>query len=196
MSQRVISFHYTLTDPAGRILDSSEGLEPLTFLQGVGQIIPGLENVLVKLKVGDKQRIIVKAADAYGEMDPNLILQVPRVRLPERDLKLGDRFRAGQGPQAPVVVVTQITDTMVTLDANHPLAGLDLAFDIEIIGIREATPEEIAHGHTHDARDHGHETSRESCKQPAPSPRRDRRKFLPRTFPLRSSYAERPEERG
>jgi FKBP-type peptidyl-prolyl cis-trans isomerase SlyD len=149
MGTRVISFHYTLTDSGGQQLDSSAGGEPLTFLEGVGQIIPGLETRLSAMKVGDKCRAVVPAKDAYGEKNPDYIVDVPLEKLPTRQVKVGDRFRAGADPHAPVVAVTKVGDTHVTLDGNHPLAGMDLTFDVEVTAIRDATAEEMAHGHAH-----------------------------------------------
>ncbi len=156
MTQRVISFHYTLTDPAGKKLDSSVGRVPMTFLEGVGQIIPGLESELLKMKSGDKKTVTVKAADAYGEKNPANIVDVPRDKLPAPNVKVGDRFRAGGGSHAPVVLVVKVTDTHATLDGNHPLAGVDLTFAVEVTAIRDATEAELEHGHAHGPEGHGH----------------------------------------
>ena len=156
MSQKVISFHYTLTDSAGKTLDSSAGGEPLAFLEGVGQIIPGLEDHLKKMKVGDKKHVTVKAKDGYGEKDPKNVIEVPLDQMPSRGIKVGDRFRAGQENHSPVVTVVKVTETHVTLDGNHPLAGMDLTFDVEIVELREATEDELAHGHVHGSGGHAH----------------------------------------
>lgn len=156
MTNHVISFHYTLTDATGKQLDTSAGGEPLTFLAGAGQIIPGLETTLRAMKPGEKQRVIVPARDAYGEKDPTNVREVTRDKLPSRHVKVGDQFRAGADHHAPVVTVTKVTDTHVTLDANHPLAGQDLTFDVEITGHRAATPDELAHGHVHGPGGHHH----------------------------------------
>lgn len=156
MANKVISFHYTLTDSAGKTLDSSAGGEPLTFLQGVGQIIPGLEAQLTTMKVGDKKNVTIEAKHAYGEKDPGNVVEVSLDKMPTRGIKVGDRFRAGGSPNAPVVTATKVTDTHVTLDGNHPLAGMDLTFDVEVTAIREATQDELDHGHTHGAGGHQH----------------------------------------
>jgi FKBP-type peptidyl-prolyl cis-trans isomerase SlyD len=156
MPQRVISFHYTLTDSTGKTLDSSDGSEPLTFLEGVQQIIPGLERELTGLKPGDKKLVTVRAADAYGDKDDKKIVDVPLTQMPTKTIKVGDQFRAGEGHQAPVVTATKVTATHVTLDANHPLAGIDLTFAIEITAVRDATAEELAHGHAHGPGGHHH----------------------------------------
>lgn len=155
MNQRVISFHYTLTNPSGEKLDSSEGSEPLMFMEGVGQIIPGLETQLAKLKVGDKKKINVKAADAYGLRDPKNVVTVPRDKMPAKTIKVGDQFQSSQNHGMPLTV-TKVTDKDVTLDANHPLAGVDLTFDVHVTGLRDATAEELQHGHAHGGDGHHH----------------------------------------
>jgi FKBP-type peptidyl-prolyl cis-trans isomerase SlyD len=156
VSQKVISFHYTLTDSSGKTLDSSTGSEPLTFLEGVGQIIPGLESELLGMKVGDKKRVGVKAKDAYGEKDAGNIIEVPLEKMPTSKIKVGDQFRAGKDDHSPVVTVAKVTETHVTLDGNHPLAGMDLSFDVEITEVRDATKDELTHGHAHGPGGHHH----------------------------------------
>jgi FKBP-type peptidyl-prolyl cis-trans isomerase SlyD len=156
VSQKVISFHYTLTDSSGKTLDSSAGSEPLTFLEGGGQIIPGLESELRTLKVGDKKHVVVRAKDGYGEKDPQNVMDVPLEKMPTRSIKVGDQFRAGRDSHAAVVTAIKVTETHVTLDGNHPLAGMDLTFDVEITQVRDATGDELAHGHVHGAGGHHH----------------------------------------
>ncbi len=156
MSHRVISFHYTLTNPSGEKLDSSNGGEPLTYMEGVGQIIPGLESALRALKVGDKKRFEIKAEQAYGPKDPKRVVEIPIGKFPTKNVKIGDMFRANKEPNSPPLTVTKVSPTHVTLDANHPLAGVDLTFDVEVTTIRDATAEEIAHGHAHGADGHHH----------------------------------------
>ncbi len=149
MNQRVISFHYKLTDDTGALLDASEADEPLAFLEGGENIIPGLEAVLITLKKGDKKKVSVPSADAYGERNEELIVQVPRDELPTKKIEVGDIFSGGDEEQTLPFTVIEVTDTEVTLDGNHPLAGQDLTFDVEIVDIREATAEELMHGHAH-----------------------------------------------
>ena len=157
MQPRVISFHYTLKDSKGEVLESSHGAEALSFLEGAGQIIPGLESAIGSLKVGDKKSIHVKAADAYGEHDQSLIVQVPRAQIPKKDVAVGDQFRADSGDgHTQVVVVTAVTDSHVQVDGNHPLSGQDLNFDVEITAVRDATKEEVEHGHAHGPGGHHH----------------------------------------
>lgn len=152
---RVVSFHYTLTDSKGEKLDSSFGHEPLTFMEGVGQIIPGLEKELATLKVKEKKKVVVPAKDAYGLRDNKFLVEVPRANFPP-DVKLGDEFQAKDDEHGHPLKVIKLSETHVTLDANHPLAGMDLTFDVEMIEIREATKEEVAHGHAHGAHGHHH----------------------------------------
>jgi FKBP-type peptidyl-prolyl cis-trans isomerase SlyD len=152
MPRNVITFHYTLKDPGGRLLDTSAGGEPITFLEGAGQIIDGLETQLRPLPAGSRERITVEAAQAYGLRDDSQVQRLPRASIPiEGELKVGDQFQAGEDRYAPVVTVAGIEDDHVLLDANHPLAGVDLTFDVEVLSVRPATSEEIAHGHVHSA---------------------------------------------
>ncbi len=148
MGNRVISFHYTLTNPAGEKLDSSDGGEPLMYMEGGGQIIPGLETELAKLTTGDKRQLVIKADDAYGPHDPQNVIEVPLDKMPAKNVKVGDRFQSSQNQGMPLTV-TKITSSHVTLDANHPLAGVDLTFNVEVTAMRDATPEEMQHGHSH-----------------------------------------------
>ena len=156
MSQRIISFHYTLTDPKGKVIDSSKGRPAFAFMEGAGQIIPGLEREVLLLKKGDKRVINVKAAEAYGLRKEDMVVTVSRTELPVPDVKVGDRFSGGKDPHSPVFVVTSVTETEATLDGNHTLAGVDLTFDVELVDTREATSEELAHGHAHGPEGHSH----------------------------------------
>ena len=150
MSRRVVTFHYTLRDPTGRVLDSSAGGTPITYLEGAGQIIDGLDEQLRAAPAGAKQRVAVPAAKAYGERDPAQVQRVKRAVLPvEGELHIGDQFQTDTDRFAPVVTVAAIEGDDVLLDANHPLAGVDLTFEVEIIAVRAATAEELSHGHAH-----------------------------------------------
>lgn len=147
---RVVTFHYTLRDPSGQVLDTSAGGEPIAFLEGAGQIIDGLDEQLRGEPAGRKTTVKVPAAKAYGLHDPRQVQRVPRSALPfDGELKIGDAFQAGPDRHAPVVKVVALEGDMVLLDANHPLAGVDLAFEVEIVAARDATAEEISHGHAH-----------------------------------------------
>jgi len=153
MSAKVISFHYHLTDVGGQTLDKSDSGQPLAFMTGVGQIIPGLESVLIGMLVGEKRRVEVAAGDAYGEKDLQKIVTLQRKQLPEGDIKAGDMFRGHDGE---VVTVTAVSGDTVVIDGNHPLAGQKLIFDVEIAVVRDATAEEISHGHAHGPDGHHH----------------------------------------
>ena len=142
-----ITFHFTLRDPLGRILDTSVGGEPVSFIPGRGQIIEGLEEALPGMVAGTRARVPVSAARAYGERDPAQIQMVERAAIPvEGTLRAGDTFRAGEDSQAPVVTVVSVEGDRVKLDANHPLAGVDLTFEVEIVAIRAATAADEASG--------------------------------------------------
>ncbi len=157
--KRVISFHYTLTDSTGEVIDTSrDQTVPFSYLEGMGQIIPGLERALALLAVGDKRKIEVAAADAYGVADEQLVVEVPREKLPNsQELQEGDQFQAN-GPNGEVLLfrVIEIAGEQVKLDGNHPLAGEDLTFDVEMMAVRDATPEELSHGHAHGEGGHHH----------------------------------------
>jgi len=147
MNRSVVTFHYTLRDAEARLLDTSEGGEPVSYLEGAGQIIEGLEEQLRGIEVGAKRKISVEAAKAYGLRDETQVQRVPRSALPvEGELRPGDRFQAGEDRFAPVVMVVRIEGDEVLLDANHPLAGVDLVFDVEIVDVRPALAAEISGG--------------------------------------------------
>ena len=153
----VVSFHYTLTNDAGDVLDSSDGREPLAYLHGAGNIVPGLEREMSGHVAGDKFMVDVAAADGYGDYIEELVQTVPRESFQGvDDLAVGMQFQAqtGQGPIA--VIITEIDEDEVTVDGNHPLAGETLHFAVEIIEVREASAEEVTHGHVHGAGGHHH----------------------------------------
>lgn len=146
----VVSMHYTLTDDDGTVIDSSSGGDPLNYLHGAGNIIPGLEKALVGKVQGDSLKVRIEPAEGYGEKQDALIQEVDiQAFQGVESVQPGMSFEA-QGPQGPVhVTVTAVENDKVTVDANHPLAGVALNFDVEIVSVREATEEEIAHGHVH-----------------------------------------------
>jgi FKBP-type peptidyl-prolyl cis-trans isomerase SlyD len=154
---QVVSIHYTLRDDAGEVIDRSADGEPLSYLHGHGNLIPGLERELTGRKSGDRLQVKVAPAEAYGEYDRELVQRVPRRTLKGiADLRVGMRLQT-QTPEGPrAVTVTQLSGDMVTLDGNHPLAGKSLNFEVEVAGVRAATEEELAHGHVHGAGGHHH----------------------------------------
>lgn len=153
----VVTMNYSLSID-GEVVDSSEGEdnEPIIFLQGGGQIISGLEKSIYGLKVGDKKSVTVDPKDGYGDIDPESIVEVPKDEFPKDfPLELGVEITVNaddedeEGDDEMEATIVAVNDTTVTLDFNHPLAGKTLNFDVHIIDIREATPEEIEHGHVH-----------------------------------------------
>ncbi|MFS4459275.1 FKBP-type peptidyl-prolyl cis-trans isomerase [Bdellovibrio sp. HCB2-146] len=148
--KRVLAFNYVLKGPDGKVLDASEKGQPLPFLEGAGQILPKLEEAVKDMKEGDKKVVKLSAADGYGEVRDNMFMDVPKEELAHLpQLEVGAHLRLELGEGAHIVRVSKITDTHVTLDGNHPLAGQALEFDIEMMLIREATTEEVLHGHPH-----------------------------------------------
>jgi len=147
----VVSINYTLTDDDGKIFDSSEGEKPLTYLQGAGGIIPGLEKELTGKSVGDKLQVTVKPEEGYGLFKPELLQEMPLTAFDGiDDLKEDMQLQAEDENGNPqMIVVRTIKDDVVTIDGNHPLAGQTLHFDVTVATIRAATPEELDHGHVH-----------------------------------------------
>jgi FKBP-type peptidyl-prolyl cis-trans isomerase SlyD len=153
----VVSIHYTLRNDAGEVIDASPAGEPLAYLHGHGNLIAGLERELTGKRAGDKLQVKVPAADAYGKHDPALVQKLPRRALKGvSNVRVGMRLQAQSEHGARAVTVTQLTGDMVTLDGNHPLAGQDLSFEVEIAAVRPATEEELSHGHVHGPGGHHH----------------------------------------
>ena len=156
-SNHVVSIHYTLKGDAGEVIDSSAGGEPLAYLHGHGNLVPGLERELTGKNAGDKLQLKIAPADGYGEYDPQLVQRVARRTLKGvGNVRVGMRLHAQTDHGPKPVTVTQISGDMVTLDGNHPLAGKNLNFDVEIAAVRAATEEELSHGHVHGAGGHHH----------------------------------------
>ena len=153
---RVIAFSYILKNSQGDLLDASEPNQPMPFLEGRGQIIPALEAEISKMSEGDKKNISLKAADAYGDFRADMIMEVPKDQLAHIQITLGAHLQLQLGEGVKVVKVTKIDDTHVILDGNHPLSGVDLDFDIEVVLVREATADEVIHGHAHGLHGHAH----------------------------------------
>lgn len=156
-NDKVVSIHYKLTNSEGNVLDSSEGREPLAYIQGKQNIIPGLENALAGKEAGEKLNVTVPPAEAYGEKSLELIQEIPREAFGEvEELQPGMQFQM-QSPNGPVIItVTNVGEDKVVVDGNHPLAGETLTFDVEITDVRDATEEELAHGHVHGEGGHHH----------------------------------------
>lgn len=153
----VVTLRYTLRDDGGEVIDSSSPGSPLSYLHGRGNLIPGLERELQGKSAGDKLNVTVAPADGYGKYDETLVEQIPRRALKGiSNIKVGMRLHAQTAHGPRTVTVTRIVGDMVTLDANHPLAGKSLSFEVEITAVREATEEERSHGHVHGPGGHHH----------------------------------------
>jgi FKBP-type peptidyl-prolyl cis-trans isomerase SlyD len=154
---KVVSIDYTLTGEQGNVIDTSQGREPLAYLHGAGNIIPGLEGALEGKNQGDNVKVTIDPDQAYGQKDQRLVQQVPRTAFQGvQQIQPGMQFQANtqQGPR--VITVVDVQGDQVTIDANHPLAGQTLNFDVNVVAIRDATQEELAHGHVHGADGHQH----------------------------------------
>lgn len=155
----VVRFDYTLTNDANDVLDSSKGGEPLTYLHGAGNIIPGLESALEGKRAGDSLNVRVAPAEAYGERDDRMVQNVPREMFEDSsEIQAGMQFHSSD-PEGNVTVVTVVgvDAEHITVDANHPLAGVPLNFAVTIVEVRDASPEELAHGHLHGPGGHHHD---------------------------------------
>ena len=155
--RRVALIHYTLTNDLGEVLDSSSGKAPLAYLHGAGNIVPGLEKALAGRQAGDKFKVAVAPAEGYGLQDPALIQTVSREAfhgVPQVEVGMHFQAETDHGPVS--VLVTRVDPTSVTVDGNHPLAGQTLHFEIEVTQVRDATLEELKHGHVHGPDGHHH----------------------------------------
>lgn len=153
---KVIGFHYTLKNDAGEVLDSSEGRDPMLYLAGSGEILLALDAAISPLDVGEKKSVSLPAKDGYGEINPAFKMNVKIGQFPPgTEVKPGLQFRTND-PGSPMFRVINVLGEEVFIDGNHPLAGETLHFDVEITESREATEEELAHGHAHGAGGHHH----------------------------------------
>jgi FKBP-type peptidyl-prolyl cis-trans isomerase SlyD len=154
---KVVTIDYTLKDDAGEVIDSSAGGESLAYLHGANNLIPGLESALEGKAKGEELSVRVAPKDAYGERDDSLRQAVPRDMFGDEDVQVGAQYHAA-GPNGEQLVVTVVGTNAdeVTVDGNHPLAGVPLNFDVTVLDVRNATDEEISHGHVHGAGGHHH----------------------------------------
>ena len=148
---RVISLDFILKNEQGEMLDQSEGSEPLEYLHGSNEVVPGLEKALEGRKIGEHVRVVIPPSDAYGEYEVSLVDEVSREQFPGiDDIQPGMQFQTQMDDGAPMIIsITAVDGDTVVVDGNHPLAGMTLVFEVDIIGIREAADDEIAHGHVH-----------------------------------------------
>ena len=145
---KVVTFEFTVADENGSVLDSSDGTGSFPYIQGIGYLVPGLEEVMEDKSTGDNFKVTIAPEKAYGQKDPALRIAVPREQFQRiEDLEVGIHIQVGGPDGTQLMKVVKITDERVTMDGNHPLAGMTLNFDISIIDVRDATPEELQHGH-------------------------------------------------
>lgn len=156
-SDKVVLIHYTLKDDAGEVVDTSDGGEPLAYIQGHGNLVPGLEKALEGREKGNKVDVAVPPEEGYGKLDPKLIQRVPKRSMQSAgQIKKGMQFQGRTEDGMRVFTVTALVGDMVTLDGNHPLADKTLHFAVEVMEVRDATAEELEHGHVHGVGGHHH----------------------------------------
>ncbi len=152
----VVSIDYTLTNDAGEVLDTSKGAEPLAYIHGSGQIISGLENALAGKQSGDAFKVRLEACDAYGDRDESRVITAKRAQFGDDEPEIGLQVRADGPGGSQVLRIVSVEGDVVTLDGNHPLAGVPLTFDVTVVGVRAATKQELKHGHAHGSHGHDH----------------------------------------
>jgi FKBP-type peptidyl-prolyl cis-trans isomerase SlyD len=156
-SDKVVLIHYTLKDDAGTVVDASDGSEPLAYIHGHGNLVPGLEKALEGQEKGSKIAVSVPPEEGYGKHDAKLIQRVPKRSMQSAgQIKKGMQFQGRTEDGMRVFTVTALVGDMVTLDGNHPLADKTLHFAVEVVEVRDATTEELEHGHVHGAGGHHH----------------------------------------
>ena len=152
----VVSIDYTLTNDAGEVLDSSKGAEPLDYIHGTGQIISGLESALAGKQKGDAFKVRLEARDAYGERDESRTMTATKAQFGGEEPEVGLQVRTDGPGGGQVLRIVSVEGDVVTLDGNHPLAGVPLTFDVKVVGVRAATKQELKHGHAHGSHGHDH----------------------------------------
>jgi FKBP-type peptidyl-prolyl cis-trans isomerase SlyD len=154
---KVVVLHYAVSDSEDTLIDSSYDHSPLAIIQGTGYLIPGLEEALTDHIAGDKFEVEVVADQAYGQRFDEYVQTVPKAMFGEVDeLNVGTQLRATTDDGEQTVIVIDVQDDEITVDGNHPLAGIDLKFDVEILEVRDATEDELTHGHVHGEGGCGH----------------------------------------
>ncbi len=156
---KVVGIHYTLKDNEGQVIDSSEGREPLSYLHGRGNLIPGLEDELNGKALNDTLKVSIAPEKAYGQYEKDMIVEVGHESFSDpKNIEVGMQVQGqiAEGEAPRLLTVIEVKEDKVILDANHPLAGQTLNFDVKVVDLREATDEEIDHGHVHDKGGHQH----------------------------------------
>lgn len=153
----VVSIHYTLKDDQNKVLDSSSGSDPLMYIHGTGNIVPGLEQALEGRKVGDQFKVSIPPQEGYGPRDEKRVQSVQKKEFPNAEqVEVGMQFQVNTDNGPMVFTVVEVKDSEIVVDGNHPLAGATLHFDVEVTEVRKATQEELDHGHAHGAGGHHH----------------------------------------
>ena len=154
---KVVTIDYTLTGEQGQVLDTSSGREPLSYLHGAGNIIPGLEEALEGKTPGEQIKVSIPPAHAYGDRNEEMVQVVPRAAVSGApNIAPGMQFQANTSAGPRIITIRDVQGDNVTIDANHPLAGATLNFDVNVKDVRDATPEELACGHVHGPGGHQH----------------------------------------
>jgi FKBP-type peptidyl-prolyl cis-trans isomerase SlyD len=157
-SNKVVTINFILKDSEGNVIESTENMEPFSYISGNNQILPKLEDAVNQMLIGAKKDVFINAADGYGEYNEAAVQQIDKKEFPE-DMKLEEGMQlianSPEGKQMPFII-NKIEENAVTVDFNHPLAGKNLSFNVELVDIRDATPEELNHGHVHGAGGHHH----------------------------------------
>jgi FKBP-type peptidyl-prolyl cis-trans isomerase SlyD len=156
-ANKVVKMHYSVMDNDKNTIDNSFDGEPLIFIIGTGYLIPGLEDALQGKEAGDTLSVTVEPENGYGERHDNLMQAVPKSMFEDMEIEVGMQFRASTDDGDQSVMIIDIQDEEVIVDGNHPLSGITLNFDVEILEVREATADELAHGHVHGEGGCGHE---------------------------------------
>lgn len=154
---KVVTIEYTLTDAEGEVVDTSDGREPFSYIQGTSSVIPGLESALEGRSTGDTLSVSIAPEDGYGPRQDALMAKVPRDRFESAgNLEVGMQFQTQGESGIQVVTIVGLDEETVTVDANHPLAGATLNFDISVVDVRDANADELSHGHVHGPEGHEH----------------------------------------
>jgi FKBP-type peptidyl-prolyl cis-trans isomerase SlyD len=151
-----VTIEYTLKDDAGKVLDTSEGRKPLTYLHGLGNLVPGLEKALEGKAAGESLEVTLTPDEGYGQRDEKLVRKLPVRKLSDKNPQAGRRTRAQFDDGFRFALVTAISGDYATVDGNHPLAGMALHFAVKVVEVREATADELQHGHVHGEGGHQH----------------------------------------
>jgi FKBP-type peptidyl-prolyl cis-trans isomerase SlyD len=154
--KKAVSIEFTLKDEKGEVMETSVGRDPLWYLHGEGNLVPGLETALAGKEPGETVDVTLPPADAYGDRDEKEVRKVPLRKIKAPRVQVGGRYQMQAEDGLRVVVVMAVSGDYATVDGNHPLAGQTLHFVVKVVEVRDATEEELQHGHVHDGHGHGH----------------------------------------